>query len=181
MTRQFLLGCLVLFAGPAAAAEYQFACTFEAPSGLTSDPIAKGWFTAVSFRSREFIVEMDPPKVVSGPGPDIFWGTPSINVDPKEIKFEWEVNANPVERRPRISLIVNNGQMGAETVAALTRLLRGRPPNTCWRSAISSGRGPACTSPQSGHSSRDAPWHDADWSMAAIGTSAKGAMAVPSQ
>ncbi len=107
MTKQFLLGCLVLFSGPAAAAEYHFACTFEAPSGLTSDPIAKGWFTNFSFRSREFIVEMDPPKVVSGPGPDIFWGTPSINVDPKEIRFEWEVKAKPLDRRPRISLIVN--------------------------------------------------------------------------
>lgn len=34
-------------------------------------------------------------------------GTPSINVDPKEIRFEWEVKAKPLERRPRISLIVN--------------------------------------------------------------------------
>jgi len=108
MTKLFLLVCLVLCAGQAAAAEYQFACTFEAPSGLTNDPIANDWFTDFSFSSHEFIVEMDPPKVVSGPSPEIFWGTPSINVDdPKEIKFEWEVKAKPVERRPRIALIVN--------------------------------------------------------------------------
>jgi hypothetical protein len=98
---------LLTLSPSASAAEYQFACTFERSSLPISDPVAKDWLESSYLRTREFVMEMEPPKIVDGPGTDAFWGVPSIRVDTKEVRIEWEVKAKPLDRRPRIVLTVN--------------------------------------------------------------------------
>ncbi len=101
------LVALFLGTNPVAAVEYQFSCTFERSALPLTDPVAKEWLESSHFRTREFILEMEPPKITDGPGSNAFWGVPSIRIDAKEVRIEWEIKAKPLERRPRIVLIVN--------------------------------------------------------------------------
>ncbi|MFN3623366.1 MAG: hypothetical protein ACK4TP_04815 [Hyphomicrobium sp.] len=101
------LVAIFLGTSPAAAVEYRFSCTFEQSALPITDPVAKEWLESSYLRTREFIMEMDPPKIVTGPGTDAFWGVSSIRLDAKEVRVEWEIKAKPLDRRPRIVLTVN--------------------------------------------------------------------------
>lgn len=90
-----------------AAAEFHFFCEFQASVVPVSDPVAREWVESSYFRTREFVLDLDGQKITDGPGPSAFWGMPSIQVDPKEIRINWEVKAKPLDRRPRVAMTIN--------------------------------------------------------------------------
>jgi hypothetical protein len=52
----------------------------------------------VSFRFRTFVMKLEPPEMVEGPAPQIFWGVPSIRVEVQEVRLESQIKATARER-----------------------------------------------------------------------------------
>jgi hypothetical protein len=105
--RPVLLAVLALLSAHAMGNEVLFACKFELSALPVIDKDAKPWHDDRSFRERSFVMQMDPPKIVDGPKPTGFWGEPTVRMEPQELRIEWRIKANPSDRWPKITLIVN--------------------------------------------------------------------------
>jgi hypothetical protein len=127
-SRKFQLAAFVsamLQSSPALAQEFQVACKFEPSTMDVTDPDAKPWHDDVSFRFRTFVMKLEPPEMVEGPAPQIFWGVPSIHVDVQEVRLEWQIKATARERLPTIILIIN--RFSGEAEEGFTMLAKAKP------------------------------------------------------
>ena len=84
------------------------ACKFEHGGSLVSDAVAKEWFTTPRFRQRTFTIDIGDQPTITDPAPtDIFWRSAYITLSKTELKIEWQVWLQPLDRKPRIILTVN--------------------------------------------------------------------------
>lgn len=127
---------LALVSSSLAAQELFFSCTFSSSTiAPITDLDAKKWHDDVEFRKREFVLETTPPKLITGPNPEFFWGEPQIEIDSMNVEITWYVKARPLNRTPKIFLKVNRFSGEAfETYEMLSKPNQGPMYVYWWRS-----------------------------------------------
>ena len=103
--------CLALSPSGLHAQEILISCEFELSKTPSSDADAQSWLKDYAFRRRNFVFQIEPPKITDGPGwetgPDGLWSEARITVTKQELSFEWNFRAKPLTRTPAINLRIN--------------------------------------------------------------------------
>jgi hypothetical protein len=109
-------------------------CRFEPDrySAIVTDPDAKFWHDDLSFKTRRFVLQMEPLSVVDPPADDYFRGKPTIEIRPQEFQVEWTIAiGKPIGRQPRSNITINRFSGSAvERFSMLETPVKPVPPNS---------------------------------------------------